>query len=595
LKEKMQNYVTYLSDEALDRLFPDETPTHISTSLTAGEKIDRSYSILEAKMNEALLLRLKSAVYVMSGDCGTGKSVTTQKLIRDYKLNGFRGGGVIIFLATLQEVDAYVSGSGLDKDDYAVYTSNSDYAGRGAGIHEANQVPVLFVTQTKARRELAKVDKYADASCFYYRAMPRALRVWDEELTAAEFASFAVDDLMALPSALKSMKDSDRTRLYDMAVAATALPVGGSIAVPHDLRETADRLLKSKANIGVLPRRTLEAIAKLAGSEAYMGAATGMEGSLIGIGKALPSDIGPLFVLDASARLSNRYDDWSSYAIDVVKLDPAMLSYSNLTIHWDDRGAGKTAMRNSNERRSIYKAIAEAVNSKPSERFLIVMAKEFAPPDDDGRSTVPPELAGMIDDPSMVAVTTWGRHVGTNAYRDFENVVIVGPLHYGDRAYDALAVAATGNAVGIVDDEQRKKQVDSEFMHNVYQAVCRCQIRVRKGGECGVANAYFIMPDSDHRRELIRRAFPGCKIERWKPATKIKMKKYEKVMEVVVSMMEGKTMLPFGVVTEACGGSGASYLTIINKDPRFKEAINTHNIYFGRGYYFRSSSESLAA
>ncbi len=546
-------------------------------------------------MKEALLLRLKPAVYVMSGDCGTSKSVTTQKLIRDYKSSSFRGGGVIIFLATLQEVDAYVSGSGLDKDDYAVYTSNSDYAGRGAGIHEANHVPVLFVTQTKARRELAKVDKYADASCFYYRAMPRALRVWDEALTAAEFASFAVDDLMALPSALKSMKDSDRTRLYDMAVAATALPVGGSIAVPDDLRETADRLLKSKANIGALPRRTLEVIAKLAGSKAYMGAATGMEGSLIGIGKALPSDIGPLFVLDASARLSNRYDDWSSYGIDVVKLDPAMLSYSNLTIHWDDRGAGKSAMRSPNERRSIYKAIAEAVNSKPSERFLIVMAKEFAPPDDDGRSTVPPDLAGMIDDPSMVAVITWGRHLGTNAYRDFENVVIVGPLHYGDRAYDALAIVATGNATGVVDEEKRKEQADSEFMHNVYQAVCRCRVRVRDGGECGVANAYFIMPDSDDRRDLIRRTFPGCSIERWMPANKMRMKKADKALEVITYMMKGRTMLSFGDVTAACGGSGASYLSKINRDARLEGALRAHGIYFGRGYYFRRSEASLAA
>ncbi|RZK30706.1 MAG: hypothetical protein EOO61_18905, partial [Hymenobacter sp.] len=209
----MQNYDTYLSDEALDRMFPDKEPssTPISISLSPGEKINRSYSILEAKMNEALSGRLKPAVYVISGDCGTSKSITTQKVIQDYKVNGLRGGGIIVLLATLPEVDAYVSGSGLDKDDYAVYTSNRDYAARGAGVHAANQVPVLFATHSKARRELAKAGKYADASCFYYRDMPRALRVWDEALTAAEFASFAVDDLMALPSALKSIKDIDRT------------------------------------------------------------------------------------------------------------------------------------------------------------------------------------------------------------------------------------------------------------------------------------------------------------------------------------------------------------------------------------------------
>ncbi len=546
-------------------------------------------------MNEALSGRLKPAVYVMSANCGTSKSVTTQKGIRDYKASGFRGGGIIIFLATLPEVDAYVLGSGLDKDDYAVYTSNREYAARGAGVHAANQVPVLFATQSKARRELAKVSKYVDASCFNYRDMPRAFRVWDEALTASEYASFKYIDLMGLSSALKVLPVADRKLIYSLSERAGRLSAGGSIDIPNGIRDIADHVAKSKLSVSETVRQTLDALTKLAGSKAYMGADTGVEGSLIGIGKPLPSDIGPLFVLDASARLTNRYDDWSSYGIDVVMLDPAVLSYSNLTIHWDDRGAGKTAMRNPNDRRSIYKAIAEAVNAKPSERFLIVMAKEFAPPDEKGRSIVPADLAGMIDDPSMVAVTTWGRHVGTNAYREFENVVIVGPLNYGDRAYDALAIAATGDAIGIVDKEQRKKQADSEFMHNVYQAVCRCRVRVRDGGECGEANAYFIMSDSDDRRELIRRAFPGCSIERWMPVTKTNTKKLDKVLEIVISMMKEKTMLSFDDATAACGGTGASYLTKINKAARFKDALKAYGIYSGRGFYFRHGAGSLAA
>ena len=518
-----------------------------------------------------------------------------QKVIREEKAKGFTGGGIILFLATLNEVESYALACGLDDADYAVYSSDIRYAARGLGRHNANVAPVLFVTQPKARREFAKIKTYADATCFHYNKKPRALAVWDEALTGAEYAYIEISDLMALPAAFKALTDSERKTLYDLAAASMARPANGFIKIPNDVRDIADRVLNLKAKVAVAARQALEALAKLAGSKAYVGSGVGLQRSLIGIGKPLPKDIGPLFVLDASARLTGRYDDWSAYGIDVAKLDPAVLNYTNLTIRWHDCGAGKTAMRNPKDRRSIYEAIAEAVNAKPTERFLIVMSKEFAPPDEGSRSLVPDELAAMFDNPTMVAVVTWGRHVGTNAYRDYENVIIVGAYGYGERAYDALAIAATGIATGIVGKDQRAAQADAEFMHNVYQAVCRCRVRNRDGGESGTATAYLIMPDTDARRDLIRQAFPSCSIETWTPSAKEKRGKSDLVLQVVLGMMKGRTMVSFADVTMACGGSGASYLTKVNKGGRFKETLATHGIYFGRGYYFRQKVDKLAA
>ncbi|MCI1143705.1 hypothetical protein MOP88_17640 [Sphingomonas sp. WKB10] len=93
----MQNYVSNPSDEMLERLFPANEPVPISISLSSAEKIDRSYSILEARMKEALAGRLQPNICVMSADCGTGKSSAVQKVIREEKAKGFTGGGIILF------------------------------------------------------------------------------------------------------------------------------------------------------------------------------------------------------------------------------------------------------------------------------------------------------------------------------------------------------------------------------------------------------------------------------------------------------------------------------------------------------------------
>ncbi|MCI1143703.1 hypothetical protein MOP88_17625 [Sphingomonas sp. WKB10] len=201
----------------------------------------------------------------------------------------------------------------------------------------------------------------------------------------------------------------------------------------------------------------------------------------------------------------------------------------------------------------------------------------------------------MFDNPTMVAVVTWGRHVGTNAYRDYENVIIVGAYGYGERAYDALAIAATGIATGIVGKDQRAAQADAEFMHNVYQAVCRCRVRNRDGGESGTATAYLIMPDTDARRDAHSPSIPVLLYRNVDTKREGKAGKSDLVLQVVLGMMKGRTMVSFADVTMACGGSGASYLTKVNKGGRFKETLATHGIYFGRGYYFRQKVDKLAA
>lgn len=597
------------SDEMLERLFPTvnsvydikpiestpvPAPIPISSTLSPGDRIKRAFSLLKGKMQQALDGGLDPAVYVMSADAGTGKSTAVQSLLAEWKSKAFPGDGTIIFLNTLLEIDAYIAGAKLDKADYAVYTSNPIYAGYGAGRDAAGTVPVLFATHSMARRRLVDFDTYAEADCFHYRGKPRALRVWDEAFLPAEYAAFDLNDLHMLPSALKGRSRNEIKLFERLQQSLATVSAGDLITIPFDIRSIADGVLTTGSKVTEQARRTLEALSKLAGSNAQINGSADGGWYCIGIGLPIPADIAPLFVLDASARLTGRYDDWSAYGMKVVALEPATLRYDKLAIHLWDRGCGKTAMRKADERRTIMGAVADLINSKPTEGFLLVMSKELCLIGTDGRPTIPGDLSSAIKNVGRVYVTTWGRHLSSNDHRDIANVVLLGSYNYGDSAYDALALASTGAMNGVASVEERRWEEAAEFTNNVYQAVCRVRCRNRTEGDCEPASAYLIMGDSDRRRQLLEYAFPGSSISSWEP-TVTSPKKRDHVISVLLAMLSVKSIVSSKDLIAACGSDDRSYLTKINNQTRFKEALRMNSISRTGSMYVKSNPIKIAS
>lgn len=597
------------SDEMLDRLFPTKdiiddikpvkpilvpASTPISLTLSPGDRIKQAFSLLKGKMQQALDGGLDPAVYVMSADAGTGKSTAVQALLAEWKGKGFRGDGTIIFLHTLAEVDAYVMGAKLDRADFAVYTSDPVYARHGAGKDAADEVPILFATHSMAYSRLPKTPSFESAECFYYKGKPRTLRVWDEAFLPAQHVSFDLNDLHMLPSALKG-RSRNEVRLFEaLQQNLSTVAAGDLIPIPAEIRGAADTVLSSGGKVTEQARRTLEALGKLAGADAQINGSADGGWYCIGIGLPIPADIAPLFVLDASARLTGRYGDWSAYGMRVVALEPATLRYENLAIHLWDRGCGKTAMHKANDRRTIMGAVANLVNSKPTEGFLLVMSKDFAKIGPDGRPTIPGDLSSVVRDAERVHVTTWGRHLSSNDHRDIPNVVLLGSYNYGDSAYDALALASTGAMNGVASVEERRREEAAEFTNNVYQAVCRVRCRNRTEGDCKPASAYLIMGTSDRRRQILEKAFPGCSISSWEPTVSNPSKR-DHVISVLLSLLSGKSMVSTAELIAACGSDDRSYLTKINNQARFKEALRRNFISRTGSMYVRSMPIKLTS
>ncbi len=592
----------------LERLFPDiildndirslepvpvPAPISISPKLSPDDKIKRAFSLLKEKMEHALDGGLDPAIYVMSADAGTGKSTAVQSLLAEWKSKGFPGAGAIIFLNTLAEIDAYIAGARLDKADYAVYSSNPAYANYGAGFNAAQTVPVLFATHSMARRRLADFDTYAEADCFYYRGKLRALRVWDEAYLPVEYAAFDLNDLRMLPGALKGHSREAIRMLEALLPDRGKIAVGHVIPIPRKARSLADTILKSKVKLSERVTQTVQVIGKLAGSSVQLNGSEDAGWTCIGIGKPIPTDIMPLFVLDASARLTGRYCDWSTYGMKVVPLEPASIRYSDLTVHIWNHGCGQTAMRTPKSRQTIMGAVANLINAKPTEDFLLVMAKEFSSVGSDDRSSIPDDLAGLITNSDRVKVITWGRHLGSNEHRNVANVVLFGSYSYVDSAYDALGLVTTGTTC-IASAHDRRRERDAEFKHNIYQAVCRIRCRNQIYGECLPASVYLIMTDSDARRANIHCAFPDCKMQVWSPVIG-KLAKWEIVLQTLLRLLDTRTMVSAADLRDACDSKQRSFLTKINKQIRFNEALGFYGIKRVASTYVRPISLGLTA
>lgn len=91
-------------------------------------------------------------------------------------MDGFPGeGSIIVFLATFNEIDSYICGSGLDKADYACISADEKYSAYGLGRDDADEAKILFTTHEQARRRMAEQGGFEAIDLFHYQGRPRSL------------------------------------------------------------------------------------------------------------------------------------------------------------------------------------------------------------------------------------------------------------------------------------------------------------------------------------------------------------------------------------------------------------------------------------
>lgn len=167
-------------------------------------------------------------------------------------------------------------------------------------------------------------------------------------------------------------------------------------------------------------------------------------------------------------------------------------------------------LRSAGSRDEIAIAIADLFARDPEGDWLILSYKESL---DDLKRAV--ERACPVDVRPKLHWLHWGRHLGTNAFRDVANVIVVGQNTYQANDYLGLVFAASGFVTAPNGSPNTSAIREGEYRHHLLQAACRASVRKASGGEAGRCNAFVITSLGD-AEGMLETVFPGHNLIRWK-------------------------------------------------------------------------------
>lgn len=232
---------------------------------------------------------------------------------------------------------------GLRADEYAVLVA----AGRsernwGLGHARINEAPILLTTHAMIDRRMLGKASWADASEFHYQGQPRKLRVWDESILPG--IPICIPELsLYLLMGLKIGPDALREEIKTLAANIAKAPNQQLVMIPefadkYDLQDARGTLSASdRAKVA----DTLDNLWRLSGKSARVICDGNSGNTLIQYETHLPSDMLPMLILDASARVRTTYKIQAKYAKNVEWLKETRKRYEAVTIHVKEVGAGK--------------------------------------------------------------------------------------------------------------------------------------------------------------------------------------------------------------------------------------------------------------
>jgi hypothetical protein len=224
----------------------------------------------------------------------------------------------------------------------------------------------------------------------------------------------------------------------------------------------------------------------------------------------LPADFVPVVVVDASGRVRTSYERWEEGLGNLVRLPSAHNDYGQLHVRLWKKPTGRDALMDRDTCEEIAGAIAAEIEGDKDRRWLIVTYKRSK---GDLRDAVERHYPDARS--SNVRWLHWGKHLATNEFKDFENIVLVGQNTYSQNAYLALALSASGERLDPRNLPSTKDVRAGEMRHHLLQGLCRASVRKASGGAAGACTAYLVNNMGD-AEAVLSDVFPGCVVRPWK-------------------------------------------------------------------------------
>lgn len=453
-------------------------------------------------------------VYLSSLEPGMGKTTAVTVFLRELVASSRHDEvGVLVCMNRLSEVSRVVQGAGLRPEDYAVFTADARM--NALSTTPRNEAKILFTTQQMVQLS-CRGRRFREAKAFHFRDKVRSVRVWDESMAMREPYMITTDQLGALPEVLRPVSDA-------LAKVVEEVKQGLLEARPGTLYRMPDIMVRGGCSLPTLlellpddehlrsgPR--LEALFSMSGKTIRVANDNRAVRTALDYRDALPHDLAPILVLDASGRIRETYPCWRDGPGGVEMLPSPPKTYSALTVHLLDRGSGRDAWKHNGD--DLLAELAALIDSKPDEDWLVIHYKAVC------SGKLPREVRKALRRTSFdrVRFLTWGQHRGTNDFAHVPNIIITSLLTYPVSQYEGLAHASADIPVHLGLPEGRVKAIRmGEYRHDLLQAICRGRARGIDGDRCPPANAYIIAAAGTGVAEELPVIFPGCKVVDWKP------------------------------------------------------------------------------
>lgn len=520
--------------------------------------------------------KLKPVFYTSALDPGVGKTQTIAHAVKNLR----KDVGVLICLSRIDEVNNLVKDMKLDRTEFAVLIGerNEDRID-DFGNENIDSARVLFTTQQKVEAYLKHATKFSDLSDLYFNGKPRRVKIWDESMLPGKEITLNIHKIAGCQDAISNLSAPLANELSDMQSTIKTMKDGDLYTVPNFEPHTkAFKSLRIDREHKI-DREAIDALWTLRGKNVrvchdYKG------NTILDYVESLPDDFAPVLICDASSRLRATYALWRDKRGNLTQLRHANKKYRDLTIHYWNKGGGKRAFGEEKQRADLIEGVASAINSKPSEEWLVIVHKS------EGDKL--PDIQGLIEPlvsnkDQRVHFRTWGKHYATNQFVKVRNVVLAGTLFFPESTYEARGRAAGALAAEdeLTPSDLREVKL-GEHSHDILQALCRGSVRVCVGDSCSPMDAFVIAAANTGIPAHLPKIFPGCKVVPWEPVEKPLQGKLREAVLYLYRRFKSEPgcAVSFQELRDYLGiPDQSNFNRLIRNDPRFKRELERMDVY----------------
>lgn len=516
-------------------------------------------------------------------DPGVGKTQTVVHFLRTLLASErHQDVGVIVFFFTKKQIEDIVQAAGLRPTDFSVVVTDdeaSEYKLTQLGSDTPDQTRVVFTTQQRVQL-LCREKPFAQVAQYQFQGLPRRVRIWDEGLLPAQHVCVNHAHIGGLYPTLNNISSDMVSELDQLRETLRELPDRTIIDVP-DLASAKGVSLGRVLDAMSPKRPEIEKIAvdlwALFGRKAVV-CNDGMKGqTLVSIRDSVPADIAPMVILDASGRVRNAYRRWPESFVRLHRLNSAPKRYDQLTCHVWTIGSGQTAYNDAEDRQVRCNGILEAINSKPSEPWLVVCHKKH-------RETIAKDIAALVHgDPGRITYLHWGIHRASNGYAEISNIVLAGLQYLSSSGYEGVGRAASRCHPDdcILSGDSLPELKDGELADSILQAVCRGMPRKAINDGCPPSQVYILGSVQSRVKALLPRIFPGCTVEDWEPVRRRFLPKDQRALDFICQwcLANPEQPLPSKDVMKMVEEKDRHNFGRRRRRPGFRRALSEQDIY----------------